>query len=726
MWPALRAFPLLFLSAFIFFPFPGGSQSPFPTSNCSPPHPVAIDHWRGEYFNNRALAGSPSLIRDDGVGEIDFDWGLGGPSKKCNLGVDEFSARWTRTVPFGAGAYRFTITADDGVRLFIDGEENFASWNDQALTTHNVEVALPAGNHRITLEYYERLGSAVARLTWERHPCIANVAPDHWRGEYFSNPNLTGRPILIRDEGNGDSLNFDGGEQGPDAACPVPARNFSARWTRKAPFGQGFYRFQLSGNSGVRVYIDGKLRFENWSGSSAIPAFFDLRLEGGNHLLVVESRAGAERGRLSLNWEPLPCFETVAGDHWRGEYFNTGNLSGRPVMVRDAGTGAIDFDWGLSAPDAACSIRADEFSVRWSRAAIFAAGTYRFTITADDGVRLRMDGRIVLDAWRDQPVATHTIDLELAAGKHLLVLEYYDRFGSATAKLSWAIAPCTAMVPGDRWRGEYFNNAVLEGASAMTRDDGSGPIDFDWGLRGPESGCGLNPDNFSARWTRVSYFGEGIYRFNLTADDGVRVYIDRQLRFERWRDQASSHSFNVAISAGNHRIVVEYFEHVGAAALKLGWERHPCFAEVPADRWRGEYFNNPALSGAAAMIRDDGDAGLNFDWGAGGPAAVCGINADDFSVRWSRRVLLDAGWRRFTVTADDGVRLFVNGKRVIDRWRNQAPSAYTADLLLPAGRHHLVLEFYDHTAGATARLEWEPIAAPAQRAAGPELMKPRP
>ncbi|MBK6796426.1 MAG: hypothetical protein IPG76_06450 [Acidobacteria bacterium] len=56
------------------------------------------------------------------------------------------------------------------------------------------------------------------------------------------------------------------------------------------------------------------------------------------------------------------------------------------------------------------------------------------------------------------------------------------------------------------------------------------------------------------------------------------------------------------------------------------------------------------------MIRDDGETLLNFVWGTAGPSQECGIPADDFSVRWSRRLLLNDGLYRFSITADDGVR----------------------------------------------------------------------
>ncbi len=787
------------------------------------------------------------LLRDDGAGQLDFDWGLDGPSKECGVAADDFSVRWTRQIPFGSGAYRFTITSDDGVRLFIDGKERFSNWTNHPLTTETVEVALTAGNHLLTFEYYERLGSAVARLEWKAHPCVEGVPPDRWRAEYFNNESLSGQPAIVRDEGDA-ALAFEFGEAGPGAACGISPATFSARWSRKAAFGQGVYRFEAGADGGKRIFVDGQLRLDQWQRESTgdgSKANFEIFLEPGNHLVVFEYRRKSARPRGYLSWRQVPCQETMAEDRWRGEYFNNDSLNGSPVMVRDDGDRAIAFNWGEASPASACGLRADgfsarwrksqffaggvyrfllagsggvkltvdgetkweawrpaafrqsvevelaqglhqlsleyadladkagvnvnwsdppcidlavppdhwraeyfdnpnlsgrpvairnegtrmidfeqglttpqpdcpdlsdNFSVRWSRIATFEATTYRFTVTADDGVRLFIDGNTVMDEWRDQAPASFTADVEMKAGKHSIVLEYYDHLGGATARLSWTPAPCNAVVPMDNWRGEYFNTTDLGGKPVMTRDDGGGAINFNWGLKSPESSCRINADNFSVRWTRTATFGAGLYRFNFTGDDGIRVYIDRQLKFDRWLDQMATHSFDVPMAAGNHQITVEYFERWGSAAIKFGWERHPCFADVPPESWRGEYFNNPMLGGPPAMIRNDGDGGLNFDWGAQNPATTCGIRmdgADGFSVRWSRKVILASGWHRFTVTADDGIRLFVNGRRLIDEWRNQPPATFTADVMLPAGNHRIVVEYYDHTGGATAKVNWE-------------------
>lgn len=814
------------------------------TPACSPTHPIAIDRWRGEYFNNPNLQGAPVMIRDDGNGEIDFDWGLGGPSAECNVPVDLFSVRWTRIIAFAGSPYRFTITSDDGVRLLIDGKQVFAKWSDHPLTTDSVEVDLSAGNHKVTLEYNETMGSAVARLSWQAHPCIATVSPDRWRGEYFNNNNLSGPPRMVRDDGDG-TLLFDYREAGP-AQCGITLFNYSARWARQVALGQGLYRFEGVSDGGMRILVDKQLRLDRWNEDHTNTGSFDLFLPAGNHEVIFEYRRAGARSRGVLTWKSVPCNETVPENNWRGEYFNSDTPTGTPVAIRDDGRDAIDFDWsqtspgsscgvrqksfsvrwtraeifsggvyhfdlqgeggvkftidgetkfdkwspaafrtsieveftpgthrlavefgaltdkpkikltwedppcidtsvppdrwraeyfqnpdlsgkpvvirnegvrmidlgdGLNRPQTRCALMKDEFSTRWSRTASFDATTYRFTVRADDGVRLFVDNRLVIDAWRDQYETSYTADVELTAGKHRVVMEYYNRFGAAVAHLSWTAAPCAAAVQEGNWRGEYFDNADLTGKPVMTRDDGSGGIEFDWGLQGPEAACKLPVDIFSARWTRTAAFSEGLYRFHFTGDDGVRVLVDGKTVFEAWRDQMASHSFDLALTAGNHRLTVEYFEHWGSAAIQFSWQRHPCFADVPPDHWRGEYFNQLNPTGAPALVRDEGEGGLNFQWNAESPAPACGLIPDGFSARWSRKVIFDTGWQRFTITADDGVRLYIDGRKVLDEWRNQPPATFTIDVNLPAGSHRIVMEYYEQTGSATARLDWEKAPA---------------
>jgi PA14 domain len=67
------------------------------------------------------------------------------------------------------------------------------------------------------------------------------------------------------------------------------------------------------------------------------------------------------------------------------------------------------------------------------------AGTYTFTVTADDGVRVYLDGTLVIDQWKDQPPTTYTASRSVSAGDHVLSVEYYEHTEVAVARL--AISP---------------------------------------------------------------------------------------------------------------------------------------------------------------------------------------------------------------------------------------------------------------------------------------------
>ncbi|MFN0085178.1 MAG: Ig-like domain-containing protein [Blastocatellia bacterium] len=140
---------------------------------------VPSDRWKGEYFNNRSLNGSPAMIRDDGPGSINFEWGFGGPSSACGLGVENFSVRWSRELQMAGGVYRFTTFSDDGIRLYIDGASVLDRWIDRGETRDDVDVTLTAGRHTIVFEYYENGGLASARLfinALNYAPVIGNIA----------------------------------------------------------------------------------------------------------------------------------------------------------------------------------------------------------------------------------------------------------------------------------------------------------------------------------------------------------------------------------------------------------------------------------------------------------------------------------------------------------------------------------------------------------------------
>jgi len=211
----------------------------------------------------------------------------------------------------------------------------------------------------------------------------------------------------------------------------------------------------------------------------------------------------------------------------------------------------------------------DSFSARWTKALdVSEASTYKFTVTADDGARLFVDGQNVLDKWIFSSQATYTVSQQLAPGPHQIVLEYFEAGGSAVAKLSYEKTtdpPPPPPPPADPWTAQYFDNQDLAGTPVLTRQDDA--IDFDWGTGSPNFAVPFN--QFSARWTRTKDYAAGTYRFTVTGDDGIRVLVDGALVVDGWKYQSpTTYSADLPLTAGPHTVVVEYFEFVGGAVAR--------------------------------------------------------------------------------------------------------------------------------------------------------------
>lgn len=119
-----------------------------------------------------------------------------------------------------------------------------------------------------------------------------------------------------------------------------------------------------------------------------------------------------------------------------GEYFNNKELSGEPT-VRRIDT-SFDFNWGGDGP--APAIGSDNFSVRWTGKLIpEKTGEYILATTTDDGVRLCLDGKLLIDDWCDHAAVTRPVTVRLEAGRiYDIRIEYYEHEGEAVAKLYWA------------------------------------------------------------------------------------------------------------------------------------------------------------------------------------------------------------------------------------------------------------------------------------------------
>lgn len=159
----------------------------------------------------------------------------------------------------------------------------------------------------------------------------------------------------------------------------------------------------------------------------AIRAHSNVSLSAGdiNSLTAYLQQIGTEESTA-----PMP-----AANGLTGRYFANRTLAGAPVLTRNE---AVNFDWRSGSPGA--GIPSDNFSVRWSGEVLpTKSGNYRFRTTSDDGVRLWVNGVLVIDNWTAHSATNNTSgSIRLNANtRYSIRMEYFEQGGSAVAKLFW-------------------------------------------------------------------------------------------------------------------------------------------------------------------------------------------------------------------------------------------------------------------------------------------------
>ncbi|MDW8351788.1 MAG: PA14 domain-containing protein [Anaerolineae bacterium] len=261
---------------------------------------------------------------------------------------------------------------------------------------------------------------------------------------------------------------------------------------------------------------------------------------------------------------------------WSGEYWNNTIQSGPPALARNEA--AINFNWGFGSPDL-MRVQPDYFSARWTRRMNFAAGVWRFSADVDDGIRIWVDGQVVLDALNFVGRQTPSVDIPLTQGVHEIRVDYVEQTQQAFIRLDMTRVgtlppapppqPPSAGFNNGPWTAEFFANANLAGPATSTSVVCC--LRFDWNGAPPVSG--VPGGFFSARFSQVRYFPAGVYQFVARVDDGIRIYLDGNLIMNEFREQsARTFTANVNLGAGNHSIVVEYVQYGGTSNVSLYWD----------------------------------------------------------------------------------------------------------------------------------------------------------
>lgn len=219
----------------------------------------------------------------------------------------------------------------------------------------------------------------------------------------------------------------------------------------------------------------------------------------------------------------LSATPTVAITDWMGEYFGNPDVAGEPVLVRN--DPAINFNWGPGSP--APGIPPNDYSVRWSRAAFFEEGNYLFRANVEGGMRLWLDGRLLIDSWQSEGL--RLLEAEsgpIGRGEHDLRVDYFKRSGNGQIAVGWEPkapdVPPTAIITGPT-AGQTGESLRFTGRNSSP-GSGKAITAYEWRF-----GDGTVANGADVQKT---FAAPGNYevRLTVTADNGLQSLAIQQVR----------------------------------------------------------------------------------------------------------------------------------------------------------------------------------------------------
>jgi glucose/arabinose dehydrogenase len=476
---------------------------------------------------------------------------------------------------------------------------------------------------------------------------------------------------------------------------------------------------------------------------SAAAGPVDLEISPQGELFYADLDGGTIRRIIYTGSGPTSC----PSGQYLAQYFNNLTLTGTPAQSAcEPAPLAHDFHAGGPA-----GVGSDNFSARWRGTFDFpSSGAHLFTARSDDGIRVWIDGTLLIDAWRDQSPTTYTASRTLSAGAHDVRVEWYERGGGAVAQLDWTaqaagdapVPTITSPAPGTTWR---VGQTITFTGSATDAQDGPLPataLDWQAVLMHCPSACHAHP---LQSWSGVGgasfaapdheYPSHLELRLTATDSDGRTATVVRRLDPQTVPVTVQSLPAGLQLSLGSRTAVTPFTTTMivgsvgsvsapspqtlfGAGYSFAGWsdggaQSHNVTAGTaattltatysggcPNGQYRAQYFTNKTLTGTPVTTRCEA-APLDRYWGSG---AAPGTGTDNFSARWVGKISIAAGTYTFWATSDDGMRVWVDGALIVDRWASLGTTPVTRTVT--GGLHTIRVEYWEGTGGAKVRLLW--------------------
>ncbi|GEM_PF-2096326 len=721
-----------------------------------------VDQFVADYYTNQTLAGNPTVSQC----ETSINHTLGPNWPGNGIGPNHFSVRWTGQFNFAAGTSTFTVVTDDGMRVWLDGNLLIDTWIDQSAVQHQATSSLANGQHKIQVDYYQDTGGAVAQVSWGPPPTVtptptatntptptpaptgtptatpvptatptpASCPAGQYAAQYYNNTTLSGSPVMSQCEAG---INYTLGTSWPGNG--LGPNSFSVRWTGQFSFGAGTYTFTALTDDGMRVWVDGALIIDGWTDQSPTQYQGNVTMTAGQHLVKVEyyQDAGGATAQLSWGLAPAATPTPVACPlgQYVAQYYNDQTLSGSPTVIQCET--AINYTLGSSWPGN--GLGPNSFSVRWTGQFSFGAGTYTFTALTDDGMRVWVDGALLIDGWKDQAPTQYQATTTLASGQHQVKVEYYQDQGGATAQLAWQAAaptatPTAASTPTSTPSATPAPTSTSTASptptatptpvptATATPTPTSTPVPTATPTSTPAATSTPTPTATSTATPVPTSTPTPTITPTATATPtatstptataaptSTATPTPAPTATPTPPPTATATPTPTPAPTATNTPTPTPAPTDTPTATPMPTAT-PTPASCVAGQYTAQYYNGTTLSGNPVVTQCE--TGINYTLGPSWPGN--GLGPNQFSVRWAGQFSFGAGAYTFTAVTDDGMRLWVDGALLIDAWTDQSPTQYQGNVTMTAGQHLVKVEYYQDAGGATAQLSWglAPAATP--------------
>lgn len=350
--------------------------------------------------------------------------------------------------------------------------------------------------------------------------------------------------------------------------------------------------------------------------------------------------------------------------------------------------------------------RKENLSIRWSGFLLVpTAGRYTIYSASDDGQRVWVDEKMIIDDWNSHAFTEQSGVCDLSPGAHTFRVEYMQGGGDGAITVSWegpetkkdvikggnlTVVPWAGMKVGgttrqmEREAVPVLQNLLLERCGGYLRAAALGALYRDIGkvetgfLRQLLKELGGDTE-----------FVKTCFAELLAAAFGSRArFTDEE--FDRLLEQPGG--------AAALKAYIKRAENSGAPE-RAAWAKSMSLSRLPG--LRGAYYEGVEFN---KLLHEQLDTCIDIP---DRQYPIPGGRADNLSARWTGFLVVPADGKYTIYSAsDDGQRVWVNGKLVMDDWTYHGITEVSAVLDLSAGEHELKVEHMQGTGGGSIQVQW--------------------